>query len=209
MNPVAWKEEGGLPTLQGRQPQMLKVLLPRIKTAVCSRPVPKAMLVNGHIEKENIFLKTLSVPVWVWKLSWQGQMNTHTKKAYKFYWIFTCTWKPSQENEDLKKWPQKETFIPFRERKVHLWRIDKTMGFRVGVVNGKGITRKIKVNLALLKNTYTAFLALNSLSQVITMLLSTQHRMGAFHLGVLWPWISGESEEGKKEGQRDLFISAI
>ena len=26
------------------------------------------------------------------------------RKAGKFHWVFTCTWGPSQENENLKKW---------------------------------------------------------------------------------------------------------
>lgn len=27
-----------------------------------------------------------------------------------------CTWEPSQENKDLKKWPEHGAFIPFRQR---------------------------------------------------------------------------------------------
>lgn len=115
---------------------------------------------------------------------------------------FTREWRPEKEITE-------ETFYTFQRKKgtfVKNWQ--KTKGFRIGAVNGKEIARKIKVSLALLENIYTAFLALNSLSQVITMLLPTEHRMGAFYLEVLWP-ISGESKEGKEEGLNDLFISAI
>ena len=37
-------------------------------------------------------------------------------KEYIFYGNFTCKWEASQENEDLKKWPEKEAFISFRQR---------------------------------------------------------------------------------------------
>ena len=56
------------------------------------------------------------------------------------------TWEPSQENENPRKWPEQEAFIPFRQT-INLYRIDKTKGFGLGVVKGDEVTRKVRVSL--------------------------------------------------------------
>lgn len=30
--------------------------------------------------------------------------------------VFTCTWRPLLENEDLRKWPEQKGFITFKQR---------------------------------------------------------------------------------------------
>ena len=34
------------------------------------------------------------------------------RKADKFHWVFTCTWRPSQENENLKQWLVAQSLSP-------------------------------------------------------------------------------------------------
>ena len=34
------------------------------------------------------------------------------RKADKFHWVFTCTWRPSQENENLKQWLLAQSLSP-------------------------------------------------------------------------------------------------
>lgn len=86
--------------------------------------------------KEKSFPETCYIPGWVCKLNWQRQ--THRRKAYVLYWIFPCTWESSQENEDLKKRPEPEACLPFRQI-INLWRTDKTKRFGLGVVIGWGL----------------------------------------------------------------------
>lgn len=33
------------------------------------------------------------------------------RNAYRFYWIFTYIWNPSQENKDLKRWSRAKIFF--------------------------------------------------------------------------------------------------
>lgn len=95
------------------------------------------------VGEENVFLDFLRFPGWVWKLNWKRQVNR--RKAYIFYYTLTCTWEHSQENGYPKKWPE-HTFLPFTQT-IHLWRIHKTEGFQLGIVNGEEVTRKIRVCL--------------------------------------------------------------
>ena len=65
------------------------------------------------MREEKIFLDSLRVPGWVWKLNWH---KINIQKEYTLYWFFTYTWKPSQEDEDPKKWQEEETCLLFRQR---------------------------------------------------------------------------------------------
>ena len=50
------------------------------------------------IKGRKVLLDPFRVTSQVWTLNWRRQINR--QKAYIFYWIFTCTWGPSQENKD-------------------------------------------------------------------------------------------------------------
>ena len=66
------------------------------------------LFLNLILGEEHFFLLPLRVSGWVWKLSWQRQINR--KRACKFYWIFNvCEWRP-------KRWLEQEDFVPFRQK---------------------------------------------------------------------------------------------
>ena len=66
------------------------------------------------VGEEKVFLNSLMVPAWAWKLNWQKD-KLMGEKLTDFRDFFTCAWELSQENED-PKWPEQEAFIPFRQR---------------------------------------------------------------------------------------------
>lgn len=96
------------------------------------------------VGEETVFLHFLRFPGWVWKLNWKRQINR--RKAYRFYYTLTCIWDTSQDNEYPKKWPEHKAFIRFTQT-IHLGGIDKTEGFRLGLVNAQAVTRKVRIGL--------------------------------------------------------------
>ena len=54
-----------------------------------------------HVGEEKFFFTLLGS--WAWLKNETDIKQIHRRKACKFYYIFTCTWEPSQENEDPKK----------------------------------------------------------------------------------------------------------
>lgn len=104
------------------------------------------LLLWWHDREVKVFLHWLRVSGWVWKLNLQGKINRKKRKdrqkSIQVLLIFTCTWEPSQENEDPKKWLEQEALIPFiylfswylLNKETNLWRVceDQTKWFGLG-----------------------------------------------------------------------------
>ena len=106
--------------------------------------------------------------------------------------IFTCPWKPSQENEDPGEYPEQEAFIAFRLKKKNSVKNEWTR-------DGEELTRRIRVSL-------TRFVCQSPQPRVAHLcswerLLSSQYRDGTFHMGAFW---SDSGTTVWEEGQCDL-----
>jgi len=131
------------------------------------------------LKGRKVLLDPFRVTSQVWTLNWQRQINR--QKAYTFYWIFTCTWGPSQENKDTIWWPEQEGLILCIQRNnkfVKIWTRRRDLG--LGIVRGQEVTRKIGVKVA--RFICIVFLAPNSLSQLIRMYYFLLIQGGNFHM---------------------------
>lgn len=139
--------------------------------------------------RKRTFLSHLKVSVWVQKLNWQRQINRrkHTNLT-EFLHV-----EPSQENEDLEKWPEQEAFISFRGEKIVKHWQDKVI--LAGVVNGEEVTRKIRLRF----NQVCSYRFLNPTLPISGgpqpfFPSSRTDREHTFHMGVLWSvsWRKGK-----------------